>query len=100
MGKIQVRGNFSANNAETMLPMDTAGLGIIRLMDPRVGPRLQRGDLVALLTDIDHVEPASLHALMPSGKHRLPGVAPMVDVLVEKFAVAPWRGPAVHVKSR
>ncbi len=94
--RIQVRGNFSANNAETMLRMATAGLGIIRLMDLTVGPRLQRGDLVALLTELHHVEPVSLHALMPSGKHRLLKVAAMVDFLIEKFADAPWRGPLAN----
>ena len=97
--RIEVRGNFSANNAETMLRMATAGLGIIRLMDLTVGPRLQRGDLVAILTDIHHVEPVPLHALMPSGKHRLPKVAAMVEFLVEKFGDAPWRGPAATTGS-
>ncbi len=88
---IEVRGSHSANNAETLLQMALLGMGVLRLADIVVGPHLLRGDLVAVLTDVHHVEPLPMHALMPPGKHRLPRVTAMVEFLVEKFAHAPWR---------
>lgn len=88
---IEVHGSHSANNAETLLQMALLGMGVLRLADIVVGPHLLRGDLVALLTDVHHVEPLPMHALMPPGKHRLPRVTAMVEFLVEKFAHAPWR---------
>ncbi len=88
---IEVHGSHSANNAETLLQLALLGMGVLRLADIVVGPHLSRGDLVALLTDVHHVEPLPMHALMPPGKHRLPKVTAMVEFLVEKFAHAPWR---------
>jgi DNA-binding transcriptional LysR family regulator len=97
---IEVRGQHTANNAETVLQMALAGLGIIRLVDVMLGADLSSGRLVPVLTEHHHVDPVPLHILMPRDKHRLPKVTAMVDFLFEKFASAPWRQPAPAVRRR
>ena len=97
---IEIRGQHAANNAETVLQMGLAGLGIIRLVDVMVAVHLASGRLVPVLADCHHVEPLPLHLLMPRDKHRLPKVTAMVDFLFEKFASAPWRQPATAAVRR
>ncbi len=88
---LEIQGRFSANNAESLRQMAIDGLGIVRLTDLTVGSALQSGALRPILTDVNHIEPVPLSALMPPGKQRLPKVSAMVDFLVEHFASAPWR---------
>lgn len=90
---VHIGGNVVANNAETVLQLAVAGVGITRLTDLIVGEALQRGDLVPVLTDWHHVEPVPLYATYPGGKHLAPKVRAMVDFLVERFGDAPWRLP-------
>lgn len=98
---VEVHGQHAANNAETVLQMGLAGLGIIRLVDVMLGAHLAGGRLVPVLADSHHVEPLPLQMLMPRDKHRLPKVTAMVDFLVEKFAGAPWRQqPGARVKRK
>ncbi len=97
---IEVRGQHTANNAETVLQMALAGLGIIRLVDVMLGASLASGRLVPVLADCHHVEPVPLHVLMPRDRHRLPKVTAMVDFLFEKFASAPWRQSAATPAKR
>ena len=97
-----VGGKHVANNAETVLQMGLAGMGIIRLVDVMVGAHLANRRLLPVLADSHHDEPVPLHLLMPRDKHRLPKVTVMIDFLVEKFASAPWRqpGPGSHDAGR
>ncbi len=88
---IEVAGNASANNADTLLQLALVGVGVIRLSDVIVGAALREGRLVPLLQDVHHSEPLPLHAVYPSGRHRSPKVAAMVEFLVQRFASAPWR---------
>lgn len=88
---VQVSGRHTANNAETLLQMALAGLGIVRLVDPMVSEPLARGELVALLQDSHHMDPVPMQIVMPRDKHRLPKVRVMVDFLLEKFESPPWR---------
>lgn len=88
---VHIDGNLVANNAETVLQLTVAGLGITRLTDVMVGDAIKKGDLVPILTDWHHVEPVPLFATYPSGRHLSPKVRAMVDFLVERFAGAPWR---------
>ena len=88
---IEVAGNVSANNADTLLQLACMGVGIIRLSDAIVGAAIGDGRLAPLLEDVHHREPLPLHAVYPHGRHRSPRVAAMVDFLVERFADAPWR---------
>lgn len=97
---IQVSGHHTANNAETLLQMALAGMGIVRLVDPMVSEPLARGELVALLQDSHHLDPVPMQILMPRDKHRLPKVRVMVDFLVEKFESPPWLRPSPAVGPR
>jgi len=88
---VQVGGNVAANNAETVLQLAVAGVGITRLTDVIVADAIRRGELVPILTDWHHVEPVPLFATYPSGRNLSPKVRAMVDFLVEEFGGAPWR---------
>jgi len=91
---IEVSGQHTANNAETVLQMGLAGMGIIRLVDVMLGASLASGRLVPVMVDCHHDEPVPLQVLRPRDRHRLPKVTAMVDFLFEKFASAPWRQSA------
>ena len=91
---VDVRPRVSTDDAEAALRLAIEGAGIIRLSDVIVGGPLRDGELMALLTDIHHVEPFPLAAVYPAGRQRLPRVAVFIEFLVERFAHAPWRMPA------
>jgi DNA-binding transcriptional LysR family regulator len=88
---VHVGGNVVANNAETVLQLAVAGVGITRLTDVIVGDAIRRGELLPILGDWHHVEPVPLFATYPSGRNLSPKVRAMVDFLVEEFGAAPWR---------
>jgi len=88
---VHISGNIVANNAETILQLAVAGVGITRLTDVIVGDALRRGALVPVLTEWHHVEPVPLYATYPSGRHLAPKVRAMMDFLVEQFGHTPWR---------
>lgn len=90
---VHIDGNVVANNAEMVLQLALAGVGITRLADVVVGDAIRRGALVPILTDWHHVEPVPLFAAYPSSRHLSPKVRAMVDFLVEEFSRAPWRQP-------
>jgi len=88
---VPIDGNVVANNAETVLQLAIAGVGITRLTDIIVGDAIRRGELLPILTDWHHVEPVPLYATYPSGRNLSPKVRAMVDFLVAEFGGAPWR---------
>lgn len=90
---VHVGGNVAANNAETVLQLAVAGVGITRLTDVVVSEAIRSGALVTILTDWHHVEPVPLYATYPSGRNLSPKVRAMVDFLVAEFGRAPWRRP-------
>jgi DNA-binding transcriptional LysR family regulator len=90
---VEVRPRVTTDDAEAALRLAIEGAGIIRLSDVIVGSPLRDGELVALLTDIHHVEPFPLSAVYPAGRHRLPRVAVFLEFLDERFGHAPWRLP-------
>jgi DNA-binding transcriptional LysR family regulator len=96
---VEVRPRVTTDDAEAALRLAIEGAGIIRLSDVIVGSPLRDGELVALLTDIHHVEPFPLSAIYPAGRHRLPRVAVFLDYIQERFGHAPWRLPAVPAPS-
>ena len=88
---VHVDGNVVTNNAETVLQLAVAGVGITRLSDVVVAEAIRAGALVPILADWHHVEPVPLFATYPSGRNLSPKVRAMVDFLVEEFGGAPWR---------
>lgn len=89
--RIEVSGNVSANNADTLLQLALLGVGVIRLSDVIVAGAIADGRLVPLLQGVHHAEPLPLHAVYPHGRHRSPKVAALIEFLVERFSGAPWR---------
>ncbi len=92
---VDVRPRVTTDDAEAALRLAVEGAGITRLSEVIVGGALQRGELVALLTDVHHVEPFPLAAIYPAGRQRLPRVAVFIEFLVERFGSAPWRLPGI-----
>jgi DNA-binding transcriptional LysR family regulator len=88
---VHVEGNVVTNNAETVLQLAVAGVGVTRLSDVVVAEAIRAGSLVPILADWHHVEPVPLFATYPSGRNLSPKVRAMVDFLVEEFGSAPWR---------
>jgi DNA-binding transcriptional LysR family regulator len=97
---VDVQGNVSANNAETLLQLAANGVGIIRLTDVIVGDGVRAGWLTPILVDSHHVEPVPLSAVYPHGKHKSPRVAAFVNFLVEHFGGAPWRNTVTPAAGR
>ena len=97
---VHIDGNVVANNAETVLQLAMAGVGITRLTDVIVGDAIRRGELIPVLSDWHHVEPVPLYATYPSGRNLSPKIRAMVDFLVEQFGPAPWRRVAEQTRRR
>lgn len=97
---VHIDGNVIANNAETVLQLTIAGVGITRLTDVIVGDAIRRGELVPILTDWHHVEPVPLYATYPSGRNLSPKIRAMVEFLVDQFGSAPWRRVAERASKR
>jgi DNA-binding transcriptional LysR family regulator len=89
--EMEVTGNCSANNANTVLDLALRGLGIACLADYLTGEQILQGRLVPLLVTSYRAEPVPLYALYPPGRQRSPKIAAMLNFLVEKFSPAPWR---------
>lgn len=88
---VHVAGNVVTNNAEAVLQLALAGVGITRLSDVVVADAIRSGALLPILADWHHVEPVPLFATYPSGRNLSPKVRAMVDFLVAEFGSAPWR---------
>jgi DNA-binding transcriptional LysR family regulator len=97
---VHIDGNVVANNAETVLQLAMAGVGITRLTDVIVGDAIRRGELIPILSEWHHVEPVPLYATYPSGRNLSPKIRAMVDFLVEQFGPAPWRRVAEQTRRR
>lgn len=88
---VHIDGNVIANNAEMVLQLALAGVGITCLADVVVGDPIRRGLLIPVLAAWLHVEPVPLVASYPSSRNLSPKVRAMVDFLVAEFSHAPWR---------
>jgi DNA-binding transcriptional LysR family regulator len=90
---VPVKGNVTANNAETLFELALLGIGVIRLSDLIVGSAIRRGGLVPVLLDFHQPEPLPVHAVFAPSRRRPPKVDALVQYLVDKFAEVPWRLP-------
>lgn len=86
---IQVQGNFTANNGETLFEMVLAGLGVARMAEFLVGPAAKEGRLVRILTDYYRDVTVPIHAIYPNRRHLSPKVRAFVDFLVLRFTPKP-----------
>ena len=88
INRLEVSGSFISDNADQLLDMAVAGLGIARLADFMVARALQQETLVALLVDSHVPESFPIHALTAPGRHRAPRIKAFVDFLAEQFGHA------------
>ncbi|MBI3311051.1 MAG: LysR family transcriptional regulator, partial [Serratia liquefaciens] len=79
---------MTSNNAETLLIAALGGMGIVLFPDWLVSERLQSGELVALLPDLEcsiKTEPQNIAALYPNTRHTPLNVRAVIDYYVELF---------------
>ena len=85
INRLAVSGTFTSDNADLLLDMAVAGLGIARLADFMVARALRDSALVRLLVDSHVPESFPIHALTVPGRHRAPRIRAFVDFLAEEF---------------
>ena len=88
INRLAVSGTFTSDNADLLLDMAVAGLGIARLADFMVARALRDGALVRLLVDSHVPESFPIHTLTVPGRHRAPRVKAFIDFLAEQFGRA------------
>lgn len=85
--RVQVRGQFCANNGEVLRQAAVAGMGIVLLPDFEVQEELLRGELVALLPE--YSAPAvSVYAVYPSRQFLPEKTRALVDFLISELQVS------------
>ena len=85
INRLAVSGTFTSDNADLLLDMALAGLGVARLADFMVARAIQQGTLVPLLQDSHMTDSFPIHALTVPGRHRAPRIKAFVDFVVERF---------------
>jgi len=80
-----VSGTFTSDNADLLLDLAVAGLGIARLADFMVARAVQQGTLVPLLGDSHMPEQFPIHALTVPGRHRAPRIKAFIDFVAAQF---------------
>jgi DNA-binding transcriptional LysR family regulator len=85
INRLAVSGTFTSDNADLLLDVAVAGLGIARLADFMVARSLREGALVPLLVDSHVPESFPIHALTVPGRHRAPRIRAFVDFLGKQF---------------
>ncbi|MEW7313995.1 LysR family transcriptional regulator [Buttiauxella gaviniae] len=77
-----------SNNAETLLIAALGGMGIVLFPDWLIGERLQSGELVELLPDMDtsiKTEPQNIAAIYPNARHPPLSVRAVIDYYIDVF---------------
>jgi DNA-binding transcriptional LysR family regulator len=78
---LPVKGSIRCDNAELLLDLAIAGVGIIRLGDFLGEEALAQGKLVSLLDDCHDADPTPITALVPPNRQRLPRIRAFLDFL-------------------
>ena len=90
---VRVAGNLETNNAEALLAVALAGLGIALLPLWLVGPDLAAGRMIHVLPEY-HSPDSAIYAVYPPGRHLSPKVRSFVDFLAEHAAREwTWKTP-------
>ena len=89
INRLVVSGTFTSDNADLLLDMAIAGLGIARLADFMVARPMRDGALVPLLLESSMPESFPIHALTVPGRHRAPRIKAFVDFVAAQFDHAP-----------
>ncbi|HAS1184823.1 TPA: LysR family transcriptional regulator [Enterobacter cloacae] len=79
---------MTSNNAESLLAAALGGMGIVLFPDWLIGDRVQQGELVALLPQLEcaiHTEPLNIAAIYPNARHPPLNVRAVIDHYVGYF---------------
>ena len=79
---------MTSNNAESLLAAALGGMGIVLFPDWLIGDRVQQGELVALLPQLEcaiHTEPLNIAAIYPNARHPPLNVRAVIDYYIERF---------------
>jgi len=79
---------MTSNNAETLLIAALGGMGIVLFPDWLIEDRLKRGELVALVPELEasiNTEPQHIAALYPNTRHPPLNVRAVIDYYVDAF---------------
>jgi len=79
---------MTSNNAESLLAAALGGMGIVLFPDWLIGDRVQQGELVALLPQLEcaiHTEPLNIAAIYPNARHPPLNVRAVIDHYVGCF---------------
>lgn len=87
---VKVTSNFVANGGEAVRDLAIAGLGVARLATFLVGPAVQDGRLVPVLSEFEERQETAIHAVYPHRRNLSPKVRAFVDYLAEKMSPPPW----------
>jgi DNA-binding transcriptional LysR family regulator len=93
VARVQVAGNFLANNAEALRSAALGGIGIGLLPTWLVGDDVACGGLVRLLPDVEaDLVPTetAIHAVYPHSRHLSPKVRAFVDFLARRYGSEPY----------
>lgn len=88
---IETRGSVLVDDANAILALGLAGLGIVRLGDFITSRAVRDGRLTPILTEQHLSEPVPLSLVFPPGRQRLPKVRVFLDFVTESFGASPWR---------
>jgi len=92
--RYRVDGNFESNNATALHDAALSGLGLIRAANFIIGPDIQAGRLIPVLSDYETEGESNIYAIYPQNRHLSPKVRAFVDLLCDKFLpVPPWEKP-------
>ena len=90
INRLAVSGTFTSDNADLLLDIAVAGLGIARLADFVIARALKQGTLVPLLVDTHLSEPFPIHIVTVPGRHRTPRVKAFTDFMISQLDGARW----------
>ncbi|RKH55578.1 LysR family transcriptional regulator [Corallococcus llansteffanensis] len=88
---VSIEPHLAVNSYEVLCELTVAGVGLARLPAMYVSRSAARRELRELLRP--YAVPRQPFAVYPSARNVSPAMRAMVDVLVERFDLAPWERP-------
>lgn len=83
---VRIRGNVRCDSGRALLDAALKGVGIVQLPDYYVGPALDEGTLIPLLTHYQE-DDDGIWAVYPHNRHLLPKVRMLLDYFVDSLGV-------------
>lgn len=83
---VRIRGNVRCDSGRALLDAALKGVGIVQLPDYYVGPALDAGTLIPLLTHYQE-DDDGIWAVYPHNRHLLPKVRMLLDYFVDSLGV-------------